>query len=139
MRATTRRPRNRPHTRLRVYRGGLAAAVLLAPFVATAGRAATAAVDPARPVRASVCGGHVPDATYEAEAPLLGTAHACEHLEVPAADPAGAVGGHGHLAAADSDADATVSADPAIAGSWSTPFKPPTTAIGITSVLLHTG
>jgi hypothetical protein len=127
---------NRP----RVYRGGLAAAVLLAPLLAATGHAATAAVEPAVDAGARVCGGHVSDSTYDAEVPLLGTAHACEHLEARAADPVGALGEHGHDAsAADSPSQATESADPAIAGSWSVPFKPTTTAIGIASVLLHTG
>ena len=114
---------------------GLAAACLLGPLSASP----TAAAEPRVRAATPVCGESVPDATFAAEAPLLGVEHACEHLEAREADPEGAVAAHPHDSTALAVTAAAVTADPAVSGSWSTPYTPSSRAIGITSVLLHTG
>ena len=99
------------------------------PSMAAAGGAAWAAQP--------VCGAPVADAEFAEESAVLGEDHACEHLE--SRMETGSSHGTQSGSAEQLSTVAAVSADPAVSGSWSTPFRPSTRAIGITSVLLHTG
>jgi Domain of unknown function (DUF1929) len=120
----------------------LAAASLL---VATGTLPLAAADQPPPAAAVKVCGTYTADATYPREVRMLGKAHACDHLAERRST--GSVPDHEHQSLADAVAAAVtaavaaaaVSTDPAVSGSWSTPFSPATRTVGITSVLLHTG
>ena len=111
--------------------------VASAGLLAASGGLPLAAADQARQATPLVCGRLAADATFGQEVRLLGQTHACDHLESRTAT--GSVSAHGHDLAARSLAAAAVSADPAVSGSWSGTFQPATRAMGVTSVLLHTG
>ncbi|WP_151083746.1 hypothetical protein [Nocardioides cynanchi] len=87
---------------------------------------------------AGVCGTLTPDATFRAEANLLGTEHACEHLKERAfvetrADRVAMKAAHTAAVAA------LPTTDPAVIGAWSDASNPGTKTIGISAVMLHTG
>jgi hypothetical protein len=97
------------------------------------------AADPRRAAPSLVCGALRSDTTFDQDVRQLGRQHACEHLE--SRTSTGSFVAHGHEQAR-SLATAAVAAagdDPASSGSWSAAVQPSTRAIGITSVLLHTG
>lgn len=128
----------RPVWRLRCRWGPLALALgVAASCLAAAGGAPPRAAAEHRPAAPRlVCGKLSADGSYAAELRMLGASHACQHLRVRRST--GSTPPRGHDSAVRSHA-AGRAVDPAISGRWSRPFRPDTTAIGITSVLLHTG
>jgi hypothetical protein len=108
---------------------------------AATGRAATggaatggAATGPVK----KVCGSLTADATFHSESALLGTAHACEHLQErqfveTKADRVAMKAAHAAAVAS------LATTDPAVIGAWSTATNPGTKTIGISAVMLHTG
>jgi hypothetical protein len=121
--------------------GGLVLAMLLLALM-SAGPVAGPDSAHAGVGKPTVCGGLEPDLAFEAEVPVIGRDHACEHLK-------GKSWGHAHRASAgtrasvdtaDSSAVAAVSGTtPAEIGSWSPAVNPGTKTVGISAVLLHTG
>jgi hypothetical protein len=109
-------------------------------LVAAVGVSPLAAVERPAAEPAFVCGGdYVADAGYAEDVQLLGTEHACEHLEERQPTEFATGRQAESQAAAQLRAVAAVSTDPAVSGSWSATVNPPTKAIGVTSVLLDTG
>ena len=131
-----RKSQTRPDVRRRSW--GVVAALLMATATVTAATTTASGATTGTGAVKKVCGSLTPDATYHDEVALLGTAHACEHLQgrqFVQTKAARLAMSKAHAAAV----SALTTTDPAVIGSWSDAKNPGTKTIGISAVMLHTG